>query len=426
MHREEYIFLIALGPLLLVLLGAVAFFVQANLRSRARDRRMRLLETVLATLGWTLLLIGLFAGVTLASNVFFPFVWIAIAVVLLSARYQYRRMEQRSLLWILTIAAERGIPLEQAARDFAEERHDWLGNLAADLAEYLEAGLPLALAAQRSGLALPPAILLAADLGQQTGRLGPALRQAISRDDAAETVLRSAAEKLFYMMFLVAFGLFTWAFVAIKLLPGFSKIFSDFGLPLPAATKGLVDVSRLVIDYWPLLLAPVVLLLVVLFVRGVLFYSGLSLRGMPGLGRLERAAENAVVLRWLAAAVRRDRPIVEMLRLLAGYFPRRAMRRKLEWTAKRIDQGTSWIRALARMGLIRRPEVAVFQAAERTGNLAWALEEMAESRLRRAAYRLRAVLNVAFPAILLFLGGLVLLLALSLLSPIFALIRELA
>ena len=76
----------------------------------------------------------------------------------------------------------------------------------------------------------------------------------------------------------------------------------------------------------------------------------------------------------------------------------------------------------AKCGLIGKPEAAVFRAAERTGNLAWALEEMAESHVRRSVYRIQAWVNVAFPASLLALGGCVLLIAFAILSPLFKMI----
>ena len=418
---KQYVFLVALGPLLMMIVGVAMLVAQSRVRWRARDRRPGLMVLALAALGWSLLLIGLFASVMIMANVVAPLAFLATAIVLLEIRYHYQRMEQRSLLWVLTVAAERGIPLEQAARDFAAERRDWIGSRSLDLAEYLEAGLPLALAAQRSRLAFPSAILLAADMGQRAGNLGPALRQALSRDDTAETVLRSAVEELFYVTFLIAFGLCLWAFVMLKIVPAFCHIFKDFDVPLPAATQGMIAAARFVFDFWPLMVL-VAAMLLVLLVRAVLYYAGMSAHILPGVGRLGRAADSAIVMRWLAVAVRGNRPVVEMLRLLAGYFPRRAIRRKLDWTAKRIDQGADWSETLAQAGLIRRAEVAVFNAAQRTGNLAWALDEMAQSSLRRAAYRLRAALGVVFPAVVLLLGAAAVLVALGCLSPLVALI----
>lgn len=421
---DALVLLLALGPLLLILLGAIVLGVQARVRKPALDRRPDTLAVGLATLGWTLVLVGLFALVAVVTHIFFLFAWLATGIVVLAIRSQYRRMEQRSLLWVLMAAAERGIPLEAAARDFAEERHDWIGQRASDLAEYLEAGLPLALALERSRLAAFPAILLAADLGGRTGNLGPALRQALSRNDATEMVLRSAAEKLFYVAFLAAFGLGIWGFLMIKVMPSFSKIFEDFGMEQTEVARLLVGASRVFFEWWPLVL-PVAALVLLVLVNGMLYYTGVARRPLLGCGRLGRIAESAVIMRWLAAAVRRGRPMVEMVRLLAGYFPRRTVRRRLERTAKRLDQGADWSDALAQAGLIRRPEAAVFRAAERTGNLAWALEEMADSSLRRAAYRLRAAASVAFPTMIAVFGACVFMVALGVLGPLMKLIQGL-
>ena len=68
----------------------------------------------------------------------------------------------------------------------------------------------------------------------------------------------------------------------------------------------------------------------------------------------------------------------------------------------------------------------MFRSAERTGNLAWALEEMAESNARRAMYRLRALTNVAFPVAVLVLGSFVLLIAFAMFSTLFKLISGLS
>lgn len=422
---SQYAFFVVAAPLVLMILGAVILSLQSRMRWRARDPRPTLTTILLVVLGWAAFLAGLFVSVAMMANIFAPFLVIVTAIVVLSIRYHYQRMEQRYLLWILMVAAERGIPLEQAARDFAEERRDWIGARALDLAEYLEAGLPLTLAAKRSGLALPPGAALAADIGQQTGDLGPALRRALSRNTMSETVLQSARGNLSYLMLTALFGLCVWVFILIRIVPSFARIFVDFGTPLPIHTLWMIDAGRFVANYWLLVLL-VVVAIVLLVLRAVLYYAGMSTQVSLGPGRLEQTSDGAVIMRWLAVAVGHNRPIGEMLRLLAGYFPRRSVRRKLDWTARRIDQGAAWSESLAEAGLIRRREAVVFSAAQRTGNLAWALEEMAESKLRRAAYRLRAAMGVLFPAMLLILGLGVLFVALGCLTPLAALIARLA
>lgn len=411
-----------------MILGELLLGTPSRSRWRSRHQRPGLAATLLAILGWFSLLTGLFLSLAIMASILAPVIVIVAAVIVfvfVSVRYHYQKMEKRSLLWLLMVAAERGIPLEEAARDFAEERRDWIGSRALDLAEYLEAGLPLALAAQRSGLPLPPGVLLAANIGQQAGNLGPALRQAMSRDNASEAVLRSALDDLFYVLLVIVLGLCIWAFMMIKIVPVFYKILADFETPMPIATQWMVSAGQFLFGYWPLILLAVAAL-VSLLLRVAFYYAGMSTQLSLGPGRLEQTSDGAVVMRWLAVAVRRNRPVVEMLRLLAGYFPRRSMRRKLGWTARRIDQGAGWSETLARVGLIRRREAAVFNAAQRTGNLAWALEEMAERTVRRVAYRLRAATGILFPAALLFLGICVVLVALGCLTPLVVLIQSLA
>jgi type II secretory pathway component PulF len=133
-----------------------------------------------------------------------------------------------------------------------------------------------------------------------------------------------------------------------------------------------------------------------------------------------------LVLRWLAIAVRQQRPLAEMVRLMAGYFPRPALQWRLERAARRMESGEDWCDSLYRVGLLRHAEAGLFRAAQRAGNLAWALEEMADSSVRRAAYRWSAWLNVLFPAVVIVFGGGVFFLALGILTPLFGLISGLS
>jgi type II secretory pathway component PulF len=379
----------------------------------------------LSAAGWTLLLVGLFILMGVLTHIAFLITWVLAAAILGSLVNQYRSSVRYSLLWSLRVAAERGIPLEAAARAFAEERRDVLGRRALDLADYLEAGLPLALALRRAGLFFPPEVMLAADLGQQTSQLGVALRQVLDRDEGTEELTRALTEKLFYLVGVVTFGLGVWVFVLLKIVPAYERILQDFALRMPAVTQVLLTVSRFVAMYW-FLLFPLAAILVVLLVAGLGGYVRAAPRVLPRLGLLVRPADGAVVLRWLATAVRQERPLAEMIRVLAGYFPQWDLRRRLKWSAKRIEQGADWCDSLRRNGVLHRPECAVFQAAARAGNLAWALEAMADNRVRRAVYRLRALLSLGFPLAVAVIGGVVLFFAVALLIPLFALIQGLA
>lgn len=373
--------------------------------------------------GWILFLIGLMAATAIMTGVFFLFAWLAAGIVLISIISRYWDTERESLLWALMVAAERGIPLESAARAFGEERNDLVGMRARQLADYLEAGVPLALALQRTHFRVPPAIMLAADLGQQTGRLPAALRQAVVQEDDFELTFRSMLEKIFYLGFLVFFNALTLGFLMLKIIPVLQKIIDDFQMAgAPRDTQMLLRVSGFFTGYG-ILLVPLLMILLLLLLGGVLYYMGLLPHRFPMLRRLWWRADCAWVMRWLANGVRQKRPLVETMRLLAGYFPQPQMRAKLAWAAGRVDMGADWCDSLRQAGIIRSVEYGVFKTAERVGNLEWALDEMAEGSVRRMACRLRAYISIAFPLVIVLIGVCVLTIERGVLMPLVSIIR---
>mgnify|MGYP001445953182 FL=1 len=85
-----------------------------------------------------------------------------------------------------------------------------------------------------------------------------------------------------------------------------------------------------------------------------------------------------------------------------------------------------WCDALRSVRLLTWTDVAVLKAAERVGNLGWALEEMSEGSLRRWALRWRILVNVAFPFLILALGMVVSVIVVGLFIPLVALIQGLS
>ena len=68
----------------------------------------------------------------------------------------------------------------------------------------------------------------------------------------------------------------------------------------------------------------------------------------------------------------------------------------------------------------------MLQAAQRVGNLPWALTEMADSVRRRLAYRVQAAVQLLFPPIVILMGLAVTFIVVALFLPLIALIQRLA
>jgi type II secretory pathway component PulF len=76
--------------------------------------------------------------------------------------------------------------------------------------------------------------------------------------------------------------------------------------------------------------------------------------------------------------------------------------------------------------MIRRPELTLLQAAQRVGNLSWAMTQAADGVRRRIVYRVQALVQTLFPLIVLLMGAVVLFVMVSLFMPLVELIYNLA
>jgi type II secretory pathway component PulF len=157
----------------------------------------------------------------------------------------------------------------------------------------------------------------------------------------------------------------------------------------------------------------------------LLRYMGWIQFGLPGLNWLTRRLETARILDALSLVAQQQRPLVEGIATLAQSYPKYSIRRRLRRVAKDVSAGIDWGDSLVDRGLIQRADWAVLQSAQRVGNLAWAMREMADSHRRRLAYRMNALLQMAFPLVLLIYGGIVGVFVVAYFLPLIALIQRL-
>jgi len=398
------------------------------------------LRLVLTIGGWTLIHLAVISivaqalffltphssGVDIAVFMFAVMIMSSLAMTVFAmAVGRYRILEWRSLMWSLSAGAERGIPLDQIARAFACERTDEIGLRAARLADYLAGGTPLPDALALAKTSLPLDGILAARYGTETGNLSLAIARIAKRQAELDEVVRSAFEKAFYLFLVSGVMSIVISFMMLKIVPVMAKMFDEFELTLPGPTLMVIAVSDAMVNDFILLL-PFFFLLCVFFLIGGLYYVGWLPRDFPVVNWLSRRYDGALVMRTLSLAAQEQRPFFNVIATLARLYPKRSVRASLDEAGRRINRGEPWSQSLQRTGIIRQADATVLEAAERAGNIAWALEEMADSSMRRLIYRLRLILNVLFPFLVLVLGLIVAFLVIGLFVPLTSLIDGLS
>lgn len=371
--------------------------------------------------------VSLIAGglaLAISTLVFAPLLCIVAAVVVLSGNFRYTRSEVRYLVWSLAVAAQRSIPLEKAARAFAAERRGRSAPKARRLAEYLDAAMPLSIAMTRARLHVASHIRLAADVGEKTGTLGPSLQQAVRQSSMFDGTFSSLVSRFLYVSCLVLAMLMLVTFMMLKIVPTFAEMYSEFGFDLPLLTQLIMGISESFVTYW-YVAAPFLLLVAFVVLVALLLFVGVAPQSLPIVPRFSTSMENSAILSSLAIAVERRQSILDNLSIVLGLAPSMRARRRLAAAMKRVEAGTHWSDALRESGLNSKSQNGIIQSAERAGNLVWALNEIADSMLRRAVDRLRALLDVLFPVCVVGVGACVLFIAAAMLLPLFSLIGKL-
>jgi type II secretory pathway component PulF len=335
------------------------------------------------------------------------------------------RVQQNALLWTLAISVEKKIPLVPTITAFAEGHSMPIASKARKLAKLLDSGVPLPDALEHVPDVLPARTLPIIRAGYHSGALAKSLRQAVSSRDLLTNVGNSLSARLLYIVLVTSFAISVISFLMLKIIPSYEKIFKDFGTNLPALTTTLIGVSHLAVEAWYLFI-PLYLLLIWLLFLLVSFNLGWSVHYFPGMARLLRRRHAAAILDSLAFAAEGQQPLDNSILSLAATYPQPAIRRKLCYVGVDVHSGADWCESLFRHGLIKQTDEAVLKAAQRVGNLPWAMRELADGNRRRLAYKLNALVQLAYPSIILCLGAIVLFIVTSLFMPLIVLITRLA
>ncbi len=371
---------------------------------------------------YMLVAIGLLGASFLSAGELGFLLWLVAMGIWIRAAMHYRAVQRRNLFSALALAVERQMPLAPMALAVAAEQEGGFSERVRMLATRLEHGTPLPQALRQSRGIFPPEAILAASVGFETGDLRGALQATTYATEFDRSTLQPIMARVSYMMVIIVSLIGILTFLEIKVAPSYVKIFDDFGSPLPASFGFLIHAANI--------LAPlsflVPLALVILGILVWLQWRGTIYPILPGLRRIVNWVDMAPVLRVLALAARRNRPLVGVLRATTQHYPKWSVRSRMWHVLGDLDNGLSWQDSLRSRGLMRRQDAAILSAAERSGNLSWALTEMAEGFERKAALRLRGLAQVVLPLVMLPIGVLVALVAVAHFTPIVKLITDMS
>ena len=225
-----------------------------------------------------------------------------------------------------------------------------------------------------------------------------------TRDDLRGYIVSS----LIYPCLLTLVGLGSIFVLLNFVVPRFALIFSDPRMKIPTPTLILLEVSKMVQDYW-LIAAVTLLAVVILFqiyirtVAGRLWWDTIRLK-MPLLGDALRKAETARFARAMGTLVAASVPLVQSIGISRGILNNRRMAGTLEQVSQGVKRGEGIAGPLTRTGQFPPLAGHLLSVGEETGHLDAMFNRMADiydGETRTAIRRFTALFE---PLIILVMG----------------------
>lgn len=336
-----------------------------------------------------------------------------------------RAEEQAALSGQLAALASAELPLGPGLRALAAEVPGRsLRRALVHLANRLDAGMAPAEALDATS-ALPPQFRGAMQAGLHTGRLGEVLAQYAAMERQRLELNRRVWAGLRYPAILALTGLAMSLLFLLWVIPGFVKIFRDFGADLPPATQMAIWMGHNAFAGFLGLAGLGGLAVVVLRWGGRQGWIAAFWNAIPVLGPLWRFSDLAAFSRWMALLVEQEVPMPQALRLAAGgvhapYIAAAAWR-----AAGRLEQGASLAEALRSEGAFA-PTLGVLVGPAAAGALAEAFRSAADLFASRADAQGQRFPWLALPVAVLVVLSLVGFVLAAVFIPLISLIQRLA
>jgi len=259
--------------------------------------------------------------------------------------------------------------------------------------------------------------------GEQAGKLDQVLGRLADYLEARNRVQQKSSLALIYpaILSVVAIG------VVIALLsyvvPTVVQVFESTGQELPALTRGLIASSAFIRSYGLilLLLLGLVFLAFKVLLKNPLWQKRwhLFLLRMPLVSGLIRGMESARFTRTMSILLGSGVPAIESLNIVKQVIHNRAMVEAVDITGQRVKEGAGIGQSLANTGLFPPLTLELIRNGEASGQLPEMMERAAVNQEQEIETKTATALGLFEPFMILAMGGIVLVIVLAILMPIF-------
>lgn len=316
-----------------------------------------------------------------------------------------------------------GIPIMKALAGLqASTKNQRMANVIGELRQSLDAGRELSTAMAEHPSVFNGFYVSMVRVGETTGMLDSIFLKLFDHLEFERFMHGQIKSALRYPSFVLMAMAVAIVVINIFVIPAFSKVFDSMHAELPILTKLLLVFSNFMLTYWPLILL-VMVGTFTLFKRyiatsvGRLQWDTFKLR-LPIAGKIIEKGTMARFARSFALASKSGVPITSALKLVAQTVDNDFIAAKVDGMRTGIERGESILRTANNAGVFNPLVLQMIAVGEESGSLDDLMQEIADMYQRDMEYEIKTLGAQIEPILIVFLGVMVLILALGIFLPV--------
>ena len=265
--------------------------------------------------------------------------------------------------------------------------------------------------------------------GEQSGSLDIMLRRLAEFLEKIVKLRSQVRQAMIYPTAIISFAVIVVIFMMWKVIPVFANIYSELGATLPGLTAMVLAVSRFVSSYIALIFIGIVGTIVGIRLfrntpKGRKITDTFLLR-MPLFGSILEKVGLSRITRTLSTLLSGGVPMLESLKITSSTSGNVIIENSIMQSRTMVAEGTSLTDSLKSTGRFPFMFVQMVGVGEATGTLDEMLAKLADFYDEEVESSVSAMLSVLEPILLIFVGGIVGVIIVSMYLPIFTLLGTL-
>lgn len=316
-----------------------------------------------------------------------------------------------------------GIPLDRALKGIeASSSSPNMKKMLKDVAGELEKGNALTDAFGKHPKIFTPLFLSLIHVGENTGRLDLSFQQVGAYLELERDTRKQVKSATRYPIFVIVSIAIALAIITVFVIPVFADTFRRLDAQLPWQTILLINISDFVVNWWPVILGTLTALFIgfqrfINSEKGRLSWDERKLK-FPIIGPIFTRIALSRFARTFAMMMKAGVPVVQSLGVISMAVGNKYIGDNVTKMRDGISKGESLYQTSVKAGMFSPLVLQMVAVGEESGNIDELLEEVADFYDSEVDYDLKRLSSSIEPVLIIFIAGMVLVLALGVFLPI--------